>query len=70
MPSSGKSGSGEIYVEFIVQGNFVRVTAIDPASGIEAVTMGPAGAPRSALADAAIRKLKFMLQKKIDAALK
>jgi len=68
MPSSGKSG--EIYVEFIVQGSFVRVTAIDPASGTEAVTMGPAGAPRATLADAAIRKLKFMLQKKIDAGLK
>jgi hypothetical protein len=59
---------GQIYVEFVVQGSFVRVTAIDPASGTEAVTMGPAGAPRATLADAAIRKLKYMLQKKIDQA--
>jgi hypothetical protein len=61
---------GEIFVEFVVQGSFVRVTAIDPASGTEAVTMGPAGAPRAALSNAAIRKLQFMLQKKIDAGLK
>jgi hypothetical protein len=58
------AGGGEIFVEFVVQGGFVKVTAIDPASGTEAVTMGPAGAPRAALSDAAVRKLKFMLQKK------
>lgn len=55
---------GEIFVEFVVQGGFVKVTAIDPASGTEAVTMGPAGAPRAALSDAAVRKLRYMMQKK------
>ena len=55
---------GEILVEFVVQGSFVKVTAIDPVSGTEAVTMGPAGAPRAALSDAAVRKLKYMMRKK------
>jgi hypothetical protein len=55
---------GEIYVEFVVQGGYVRVTAIDPASGCEAVVMGPAGASRAALSDAAVRKLKYVLGKR------
>ena len=55
---------GEILVEFVVQGSFVKVTAIDPVSGTEAVTMGPASAPRAALSDAAVRKLKYMMRKK------
>jgi hypothetical protein len=54
----------EVYVEFIVQGNFVKATAIDPVSGTEATIMGPAGAPRHTLSDAAIRKLKYVLEKK------
>ncbi|MBS0472045.1 MAG: hypothetical protein JSR60_13305 [Proteobacteria bacterium] len=55
---------GEIYVEFLVQGSYVRVTAIDPTTGCEAVIMGPAGASRAALSDAAIRKLKYIVEKR------
>ncbi len=55
---------GEVFVEFVVQGAVVRVTAIDPKTGTEAVVMGPAGAPRAALSDAAVRKLKYVLNKK------
>jgi hypothetical protein len=47
----------EIFIEFIVQGNAVKATAIDPATGREASIVGPAGAPRAALAEAARRKL-------------
>ena len=54
----------EIYVEFIVMGNTVKVTAIDSESGLEASVIGPAGAPRAALADAARRKLEYMAKKK------
>ncbi|MEI9993469.1 MAG: hypothetical protein WDM91_02650 [Rhizomicrobium sp.] len=54
----------EVYVEFVVQGSVMRVTAIDPKSGTEAVVMGPAGASRTALSDAAVRKLRYVLQKK------
>ncbi len=63
-PSDGGPGGGEIYVEFVVQGSVVRVTAIDPKTGTEAVVMGPSGAPRAALSDAAVRKLRYVLNKK------
>ena len=65
MSGPGKPGGGEILVEFVVQGAFVKVTAIDPRSGIEVAVMGPAGAPRTALADAAARKLNYVLMKKL-----
>ncbi|MEJ0041549.1 MAG: hypothetical protein WDM81_04805 [Rhizomicrobium sp.] len=58
------AGGREIYVEFVALGNAVKATAIDPATGIEASVMGPSGAPRASLADAATRKLKYVLEKK------
>ncbi|HTP76589.1 MAG TPA: hypothetical protein VMJ73_06370 [Rhizomicrobium sp.] len=66
MTSPGKPGDGDIYVEFVVQGGFVKVTAIDSKSGTEASVMGPAGAARGALADAAVRKLAYMLNRDRD----
>ncbi len=59
-------GGGDIYVEFVVQGSVVKVTAIHAATGTEASVMGPAGAPRAALSDAAVRKLRYVMQKKSD----
>jgi len=53
-----------IYVEFVVLGNTVKATAIDPASGLEASIIGPAGAPQSVLAQAARRKLDYLARKK------
>lgn len=63
MAPPGKPGVGDVYVEFVVQGGFVKVTAIDSKSGTEASVMGPAGAARGALADAAMRKLNYILDK-------
>jgi len=58
------SGDGrEIYVEFVVHGNTVKATAIDAATGAEASIVGPANAGREALSQAALRKLKFVLEK-------
>ena len=54
----------EIYVEFVVMGNTVKVTAIDSQTGLEASVIGPANAPRGALADAARRKLEYLEKKK------
>jgi hypothetical protein len=54
----------EILIEFIVQGNVVKATAIDAASGIEASIVGPANAAREALSQAAARKLKYVMEKK------
>ncbi len=56
--------AGEIYVEFVILGNTVKATAIDSASGLEASVIGPANAPRAAMADAARRKLEYLARKK------
>jgi hypothetical protein len=66
MPPPGNRGDGETYIEFVIQGGFMKVTAIDSKTGAEASVMGPVGAARDALADAAVRKLKFMLKKQRD----
>jgi hypothetical protein len=65
--ATGKTVSGdnsEIYVEFVVHGNTVKATAIDAATGAEASIVGPATAGRAALTQAALRKLKFVMEKK------
>jgi hypothetical protein len=54
----------EIYVEFVIQGNFAKATAIDSETGLEASVVGPAGAGRATLAEAARRKLDYVLKKK------
>ncbi len=54
----------EIYVEFVIQGNSAKATAIDPDTGVEASVVGPAGAGRAALAEAARRKLEYLQKKK------
>ena len=50
----------EVYVEFVVRGAFVKVTAIDAGSGLEASVVGPTNAPRAALSAAAMRKLEYL----------
>jgi hypothetical protein len=47
-----------------MQGNVVKATAIHAASGVEASIVGPANAPRATLTDAAVRKLKYVMEKK------
>jgi len=64
MASGPRPGQREVYVEFLLQGGFVKATAIDPATGVEASVMGPASAPRAPLSAAAIRKLQYVLAKK------
>jgi hypothetical protein len=65
MPPAGPPGGREIYVEFLVQGAYCKATAIDPVTGTEASVVGPSGAAQQpALADAAVRKLKYVLGKK------
>jgi len=57
-------GKGEILLEFVVQGNVVKATAIHAATGVEACIVGPANAGRDVLGQAAVRKLKYVLEKK------
>ena len=54
----------EIYIEFVQQGNVVKATAIDPVSGVEASIVGPATAAQGTLAEAARRKLEYVLKKR------
>jgi hypothetical protein len=51
-------------VEFVVQGNVVKATAIDSVTGVEASIVGPANAAQSTLAEAVRRKLEYVLKKK------
>lgn len=57
------SGKDNIFIEFVRQGNAVKVTAIDPVSGLEASIVGPASAPQSILAENARRKLDYVKNK-------
>ncbi len=63
-PPSKPAGGNEIFVEFVVLGGVVKVTAIDGKTGEEASIVAPATAPRAGLAEAAKRKLDYVLKKK------
>lgn len=53
----------EYLFEFQHIGNTVRVTVVDPESGLEAVIQGPASAGESILKRAALQKLVFLRRK-------
>lgn len=52
------SRRGEIYIEFITVGRQVKVSAIDPATGIEVSIFGPLNASQSELKRIAVAKLQ------------
>ncbi|MBN2751184.1 MAG: hypothetical protein JXQ84_00595 [Rhodospirillaceae bacterium] len=54
----------EILFEFRQVGNCVKVTAIDSASGVEVSIVGSPTLTRYSLQQAALRKLKHVLEKK------
>ena len=60
MPDSPR---GQVLLEFVVQGNVVKATAIDSVTGIEASIVGPVRAGRQALGQAAAQKLQYVLAK-------
>lgn len=51
------------YIEFIPQGRYVKVTAVDPQTGLEATIVGDARASRDSLTQTAVKKLEFLLNK-------
>ena len=61
---SAGQGKGGAIVEFIPLGNSVKVTAVDPETGTEVSIVGTASAGRRELAALAVRKLRFVLDKK------
>lgn len=58
MPTKGES---EVIVEMRPIGGVVRVAAVDVATGIEVVVMGPASASPQSLEQVAVAKLKRRL---------
>lgn len=54
---------GEIYIEYKQLGQTMKVIAIDAATGMEAVIMGPASAAQAQLQKIAVRKLLMQLKK-------
>ncbi|GGE77799.1 serine hydroxymethyltransferase [Stappia taiwanensis] len=55
---------GEVYFEFVPLGRQVKVTAIDAASGLEVVVMGPVQAAQADLQQLALRKLMRQLEER------
>lgn len=58
------AGRGEVIFEFIRIGGAVKVTAIDPATGIEASIVGDPAVGETALKRLAQRKLDYVLAKR------
>jgi len=58
---SRPSGPGEVIVEFVQAGGFLRCTAVDVGTGTEASAIGPTSAGRAALERIALGKLKRAL---------
>jgi hypothetical protein len=54
----------EVLYEFVRLGAYVKVTAIDPQTGIEASVVGPPSAGESGLKALALRKLQMQLSKR------
>ena len=56
----------EVLFEFVVQGNFVKVMAVDPRTRIEVAMVGDARTPKQTLENLATQKLKMAIQKKCE----
>ncbi len=54
---------GQYIVEFVQQGRYVKVTAVDPVSGREATIVGDARESRAVLERNAVKKLEFLMNK-------
>ena len=61
-PSRPERGlTGEVIVEFVRAGGFLRCAAVDVDSGVEATAIGPVSAGEAALERIALGKLKRAL---------
>jgi len=56
-------GEREVYFEFVVIGNAVKVVAIDSVTAIEVSVIGPASASQADLQQLALQKLKARLKR-------
>jgi hypothetical protein len=55
-----------VIFEFVQQGAYMRVAAVDEETGLEAIIVGPANAARADLQALALRKLERLLERKRD----
>ena len=55
---------GEVLFEFVTRGNATRCAAIDAATGVEVVVVGPPAAGEAHLKTVALRKLRMRLAQK------
>lgn len=53
----------EVIIEFIRQGRFVKVTAVDPVTGIEASIVGDPNTSPTTLQQLAVKKLRYVINK-------
>ena len=64
MKPAGEGPDREVYFEFTAMGSSVRVAAIDAATGVETVVVGPVSASAADLERLALAKLKARLAKR------
>lgn len=62
-PSSQSEGC---LIEYIPQGAYTKVTAIDPKSGVEVSIVGDSKATQAELNRIVVQKLRFVLAKKAN----
>ncbi|HSV28999.1 MAG TPA: hypothetical protein VLL76_05555 [Candidatus Omnitrophota bacterium] len=53
----------QVYFEFMRQGAYMKVVAIDSVTATEVTIVGPAGASQEQLKLTALRKLEYVLSK-------
>lgn len=54
----------DVIIELQQHGAYVKATAIDPRTGVEASIVGAASSPTPLLKNAAARKLRYVLEKR------
>lgn len=62
-PGGTEAEKGEIYLEFIPAGAYIKVVAIDPVTGTEVSIVGDGKADQAALERTVVAKLRYVLEK-------
>ncbi len=59
-----RSGRGEYIIEFVPNGKFMKVSAIDPDTLLEVSIVGSVTASKMELQSIAVQKLEYVMNKK------
>lgn len=57
---------GEIYFEYVTQGAYVKVSAIEPETKVEAVVIVPSSLSEEQMKYQALQKLNYLLKKMVE----